>query len=135
MYKHCGKDHLLGKHLARGAVCFKCTEKGHLAPQCLTTTLATTTQEQGVDATFLHVGALDAGQLSAWSTTLKLNGQGVNFKLDIGAEVTAISIKLVHNVREYTSSKQLPACSTDEHSSLQHALQTSTAATHSPGRE
>ena len=91
--KRCGKDHPAGKCPARGVTCFKCSKKGHFQTQCLTKTLAATTQERDVDTAFL--GTLNAGQPSTctWFTTLELNGQEVNFKLNTGAEVTAISNK------------------------------------------
>ena len=89
--KRCGKDHPAGKCPSRGVTCFKCSKKGHFQLQCLTKTLAATTREQCVDTTFL--GALNAGRPSTWFTTLELNDQEVNLKLDTGAEVMAISNK------------------------------------------
>ena len=50
--------------------------------------MAGVTQEN-LDSAFL--GALSSGQGSPWSTSLILNGQEMHFKLDTGAEVTAIS--------------------------------------------
>ena len=51
--------------------------------------MASVTQEEKLDLAFL--GALNTGEASSWSTSLMLNGQEVHFKLDTGAEVTAIS--------------------------------------------
>ena len=60
-----------------------------LGSQCLTKKVTGVTQEENLDLAFL--GALNTGGASSWPTSIMLNGQEVHFKLDTGAEVTAIS--------------------------------------------
>ena len=102
--KRCGKDHSSDdKCPARGVTCFKCEKKGHFASVCLSRSVAATTKETSdTDAIFL--GALQCNsknQPNAWTTDLLLQGQNVTFKIDTGAEVTAIN--------QYTL-KRLPQC-------------------------
>ena len=89
--KRCGKDHSSGvKCPARGVTCFK---KGHFAAVCLSKSIGATTEETSdTDSTFL--GALQQNgkdKPKAWTTDLLLQGQKVSFKIDTGAEVTAIN--------------------------------------------
>ena len=88
--RRCGKSpHSREKCPARDATCNKCHKKGHYGAQCLTKqTQVSEIKEQETDSVFLgEIGQLD----SAWFATVYLNGQSTRFKLDTGAEVTAIS--------------------------------------------
>lgn len=88
--KRCGKGHTHGDQCpAKSATCYKCNRKGHFSAFCFSKTVAEITGEQSLDSAFL--GTLQGGTPSSWSTTLLLNGEEVPFKLDTGAEVTAIS--------------------------------------------
>jgi hypothetical protein len=51
--------------------------------------VAATTSELSLDTAF--VGTVSSKQQSSWTTTLLIEGKEVCFKLDTGAEVTAIS--------------------------------------------
>ena len=74
---------------ARDAICHKCNRKGHYSNQCFSKTVAATTNELNLDTAFL--GSVRANPESFWTTTILLNKVEVSFKLDTGAEVTAIS--------------------------------------------
>ena len=76
---------------AKDATCHRCNKKGHYGAQCLTKRKQVSEVEGDVDAAFL--GELGSTQTTAWLTTLNLNGHSTQFKLDTGAEVTAISEK------------------------------------------
>ena len=74
---------------AKKATCYKCNRKGHFSSQCLSSKPATaTTSELTVD-TFL--GAMSINGESSWTISVHLEGKQMSFKLDTGAEVSAIS--------------------------------------------
>ena len=52
-------------------------------------TIATSTNELSLDTAFL--GSVDSRQESSWTIILGVENKDIPFKLDIGAEVTAIS--------------------------------------------
>ena len=86
--KRCGKEHLKGDRCpAMGVACFKCNHLGHFGAQCLSKTVGESTQE--LEAVFL--GALTETGQSAWKATVQVLGQPIQFKMDTGAEVTAIN--------------------------------------------
>ena len=75
---------------AKDAICRKCNRKGHYNSQCFSKTVATvSSSELNLDTAFL--GTVRANSESLWMTKLLLNKMEVSFKLDTGAEVTAIS--------------------------------------------
>ena len=79
---------------AKSATCHKCNRKGHYSVQCFskTTAAASATHEMSLDTTFLDTVTKKEGKSSkSWYTDLLLEGQEISFKLDTGAEVTAIS--------------------------------------------
>ena len=45
--------------------------------------------EEGLDVIYLD--AIESGKSSTWNATIDINGQPVMFKLDTGAEVTAVT--------------------------------------------
>ena len=88
--KRCGKEwHAADKCPARGATCHKCKRKGHYSAQCFSKTAAAAAHELNLDAAFL--GTVTSEQEALWTTPLLLGKQDIVFKLDTGAEVTAIS--------------------------------------------
>ena len=86
----CGKEqHTRNKCPARDAKCHKCGKKGHYSTQCRSKT---------VDESNLETALLDAATAAAEENTWyadilvgKYRGEKVTFKLDTGAEVTAVS--------------------------------------------
>ena len=86
----CGKEpHSRDKCPARDATCHRCTKKGHYGSQCRTKQMANVTTENVLGTAFLDTVA--GKRSTAWHSTVKLNNQLTKFKLDTGAEVTAIS--------------------------------------------
>ena len=87
----CGKTaHKRGEQcLAINITCHKCKKKGHFASQCFSKTVKAANDEVSLDSSFLD--AMMSESQTSWSTELLLEKTGVNFKLDTGAEVTAIT--------------------------------------------
>ena len=93
---------------AKEAICHKCNRKGHFQSKCFSKTVAATTSELSLDTAF--VGTVSSKQQSPWTTTLLVEGKEVSFKLDTGAEVTAISeqtFQRLGGVRLLTATKVL----------------------------
>ena len=88
--KRCGKNHgPTDKCPAKKATCYKCNRKGHFSLQCLSSKPATATINQLAVDTFL--GAMSITGESSWIISIHLEGKQMSFKLDAGAEVSAIS--------------------------------------------
>jgi len=82
----CGKSkHQHDRCPARNATCMKCRKKGHFAAQCF----SKATDELSLDAAFL--GTLSSNSTSKWTAEILIEGHASEFKLDTGAEVTAIA--------------------------------------------
>ena len=87
--KRCGRTH--GKDAqcpAWNVTCFKCNRKGHFGAQCLSKTVANVVSETEETA-FLFPVSTSHG--TSWSIDLQVGHKQLSFKLDTGAEVTAIS--------------------------------------------
>ena len=77
---------------AKSAVCHKCNKKGHYSRFCFTKTTRNpprTAGELSLDAAFL--GTLGTGKQAVWTVDVTVKDKLVRFKVDTGAEVTAIS--------------------------------------------
>ena len=86
----CGKEpHPHKRCPAKDATCNRCNRKGHYAAHCLTKWTQAAAIESETDTVFL--GELGSQRNTSWLTTLEPNGHSLQFKLDTGAEVTAIS--------------------------------------------
>ena len=90
----CGKaKHAPGdKCPASTAICHKCKRKGHYSSQCFSKTVASASQDgepHSQDAAFL--GPVETENKNTWTSTLQIAGKDIRFKLDTGAEVTAVS--------------------------------------------
>ena len=101
----CGKTHLHGKQHcpAREAICHKCSKKGHYHSMCKTTNLAQI-ETQSDEEQFL--GTLEQSPVTLtdnpWEVTLILNGVPVLFKIDTGADVSAISESVFKQLKDAT---------------------------------
>ena len=76
---------------AKDAICHRRNKKGHDSSQCFSKQVSEVTPNstQVLDTAFLD--AVVGKKESAWFTTIKINGCKLKFKLDTGAEFTAIS--------------------------------------------
>ena len=113
----CGKgSHSRDKCPAKDATCFKCQKKGHFSLQCFskekagqdsvyvdTSADSTHSTHDSDSTTFLDV--IHTGNKTVWTATLKVNDQEVVFKLDTGAEVTAISDTVYKNLSNISLQK------------------------------
>ena len=88
----CGKEpHSRDKCPAKDATCNKCRKKGHYAAQCLTKNVSALSPEKSsLDTAFLDETSSQK-QEAAWLADIKVGKNILTFKLDTGAEVTAIS--------------------------------------------
>ena len=111
--KHCsrcgGHPHPLDKCPAREAVCYRCQKRGHYSARCFSNSnsvpknagVATDVVEAAEDepepTAYLDVGAVNTeSRGNSWTTTIRINKADLTFKLDTGAEVTAISDQTHH---------------------------------------
>ena len=95
----CGrKAHPREQCPARDAICYSCNKKGHFGAQCLTKRKQVAEVEGEVDTAFL--GEVGSTQTKAWPSTLQLNTHKIQFKLDTGAEATAISMETYQTLKK-----------------------------------
>ena len=74
---------------AADAMCRRCNRKGHYAARCYSKTVAPAPLETVMDSVFL--GSLSGNEIDQWHTTLRIGQKTAKFKMDTGAQVTAIS--------------------------------------------
>ena len=70
--------------------CHRCKRKGHYEAVCRLKTVAGAMSADAMDVAFLD-NVSPGKQETIWLVTIQLNGKQIPFKLDTGAEVTAIS--------------------------------------------
>ena len=92
----CGRKHRRGKCPAFNAVCYCCHKRGHFQSCCKSRNVPTTPvgdqEDNSIDTAFLNtVGEEDS---RSWFVNLTLGNREVSFKIDTGAEVTAVSEKV-----------------------------------------
>ena len=73
---------------AATATCHRCNRKGHYKSQCFSKTVAST-DELEVKTPFL--GVVSEGTVAPWTVCILVGNKRISFKIDTGAEVTAIS--------------------------------------------
>ena len=98
--KRCGREsHPYEQCPAKDATCHRCKKKGHYSSMCFTKRISEVTSGENVtDTSFLDT--LSAPKNSTWIVDIQLNGHHTNFKLDTGAEVTAISEETYQMLRK-----------------------------------
>lgn len=97
--RRCGKNHSKdAQGPARNATCFKCNRKGRYGTQC-SKTVAEQPSETDEDEAFLFPVRKD--QASAWTVDLRLGNKDQPFKVDTGADVTAISDEAHSTLHNY----------------------------------
>ena len=89
----CGKgSHKREQCPAKDAICHKCHRKGHFNAKCFSRTVSTLTTEEMTEEAYLDCVTSDSP--SVWKVAVRVGTHPTVFKLDIGAEVTAISEEL-----------------------------------------
>ena len=100
--RRCGKgSHPLQDCPAKDATCFHCNRKGHFGNQRLSTTVANVKRDlseltmesdnNNDDTDRAYLDTVRGEQSRIWVVDVKINDRTVSFKVDTGAEVTAIS--------------------------------------------
>ena len=91
---------------ATDAVCHNCGKKGHYDKVCRSSTksLNAVTAEEEEESFFL--GTLDAGK-DPWTVQLQVRQKKVCFKIDTGADVTALPAKVYHDITGGADVKRL----------------------------
>ena len=115
--KRCGsKPHPRDQCPAKQAECYKCKKKGHFSSQCFTANVrevtssgeVTSSIEEDLDLAFLSaVGTADE---TSWTADISVNGETMKFKVDTGAEVTAVTelaLTQLGNVQLHPATKTL----------------------------
>ena len=101
----CGKSpHSRDKCPAQESLCSKCHRKGHYSNQCMSKTVAPLTAQTNSENT-AYLDTMGDSQQDTWSVKIHIGLQEATFKIDTGAEVTAISEKLYKSLRSPTLQK------------------------------
>ena len=86
-----GEQHPRDKCPARDAQCHNCQRRGHFSTQCRRKTVSTLQEGDTVDSAFLDT--VSSERKNTWFSNITISGKEMPFKLDTGAEVTAVSKK------------------------------------------
>ena len=106
----CGKElHSRDKCPARDVMCNRCQKKGHYSTQCYskrtsTAPVSEVRSESHLDTAFLDT--LTTGLETSWTIKPQLQRQMLTFKMDTGAEVTAISEESYKNLGKHQLTHQ-----------------------------
>ena len=94
---YCGKGpHPKQSYPSRKVTCHKCSKKGHYSPVCCSKAVAMVSEVQE-NSSFLDTIHETAG--TSWIAPIKIDGQEIVFKLDTGAEATAMSTKTFETLK------------------------------------
>ena len=97
----CGKSpkHSKQQCPARDSICKKCGKKGHYTSCCFSKDVSVLREDDNPESEEdAFLGSLESQGETQWHTTVTLNQTHVKFKLDTGAEVTAISETTFHTL-------------------------------------
>ena len=102
----CGKKHHPKEQCpAKDAVCRRCQRKGHFKAYCFTKLEEISAPEEvSLDSAFLNT--VEDETNTSWTAQIKLNGQDTVFKLDTGAEVSAVTQATCQNLGIHLSVPQ-----------------------------
>ena len=88
----CGKNpHPRDACPAKDVICNKCQKKGHFAARCLTKAVHNVEQDSPTLDSFYLDTIENSQDTNFWTTDVDVNNVTITFKVDTGAEVTAIS--------------------------------------------
>lgn len=98
----CGKGpHAPQSCPARDATCHKCGRTGHFAAKCYSKLAAVDSLEvDELDFAYLNTVGKPTSPLTTWNVHVQVNGHQLDFKVDTGAEVTAVSEGVYHSMRD-----------------------------------
>ena len=97
----CGRErHAREKCPARDAQCHNCQCRGHYSAQCHQKAVSTIGEGDILNAAFLD--SMTKEQENAWFTNISVSDREMPFKLDTGAEVTAVSKEVWEVLRKPT---------------------------------
>ena len=99
----CGKGHQKHRCPAKEATCHRCNKKGHYSSCCYSKVVGevnthSSPNEMELDTVFLDTLISDANEY--WKARIEVNGTKLQFKVDTGAEVTAMSEKDYQGLRK-----------------------------------
>ena len=83
---------------AKDATCHKCHRKGHFSAQCFSRKISTVTTEESSEES--HLDCITSNQTTTWKATIKVGAHPTLFKLDTGAEVSAVSEEVFWTLRK-----------------------------------
>ena len=92
----CGNQHEPGKCPAQKVTCFCCHKRGHFKSQCFSQGTSQKVADKEIDSVkgeaveTVFLGPVGEGE-SSWMAEISVCGQYLPFKIDTGADVTAIS--------------------------------------------
>ena len=119
MCTRCGKGrHSHDKCPTKEATCYRCQKKGHYSSQFFSKQVSEVASENHLETAFLDT--VSADQPSSWQVRIRLNACETTFKLDTGAEVTAITEKTYKSLKQ----PQLTTTSKILHGPSQQQLKT-----------
>ena len=76
--------------LLEKATCYRCNRKGHFSKCCSSTVVEDVSSEHS-DLNSVFLDTLSLTNETSWAINVMVEGGQVKFKVDTGAEVTAIS--------------------------------------------
>ena len=107
--QRCGRgQHTREKCPAKEATCHTCQKKGHYSAQCFFKNVSELESGNDMDAAYLDT--VSNSQNAVWLTQVQVNQKTTSFKMDTGAEVTAISMDTYRHLKKpqlTTASKAL----------------------------
>lgn len=93
---------------AKDATCHRCNKKGHYSNQCHSKSNKLVADITSEDQDFVYLSTLRSSTNNCLCLSISINGMEVNFKVDIGAQVTAI-IPSTYNLISESSKLQKPS--------------------------
>ena len=93
----CGKVHDKNQCPAKEVECHRCHRKGHYSSLCYSKTVAELlVDSEGINLDTAFLNTVNEEKTSCWNVKVAICGKDIDFKLDTGAEVTAVSDQSYH---------------------------------------
>ena len=117
----CGKSpkHSKQQCPAKDSTCKKCYKKGHYTSYCFSKDVSLLSEDNNTESKEdAFLGSLESHGDTQWHATVSLNQKNVKFKLDTGAEVSAISETTFHSLTDTTLKRPSKALHGPAHTPL-----------------